>query len=73
MVTVADRATFADPHRPSAGVSEFPVNGKVRLVSSRVAGHTDLPHPAAFQQSGADHAGRVRASQIHDRYIRRSG
>jgi N-acyl-D-amino-acid deacylase len=36
--TVADRATFADPHQLSAGVSEVLVNGKVAISGGRFTG-----------------------------------
>jgi len=36
--TVADRATFADPHQLSAGVSEVLVNGTVTVTGGRFAG-----------------------------------
>ena len=36
--TVADRATFADPHRLSAGVSEVLVNGQVTVSGGEFAG-----------------------------------
>ena len=36
--TVADRATFADPHQLSAGVSEVLVNGKVTISGGAVTG-----------------------------------
>ena len=36
--TVADRATFADPHQLSAGVSEVLVNGKVTIGGGAFTG-----------------------------------
>ena len=36
--TVADRATFADPHQLSAGVSEVLVNGKVTVSGGAFTG-----------------------------------
>ena len=36
--TVADRATFTDPHQLSAGVSEVLVNGKVTMSSGTFTG-----------------------------------
>ena len=36
--TVADRATFAQPHQLSAGVSEVIVNGKVTISGGTFAG-----------------------------------
>jgi N-acyl-D-amino-acid deacylase len=36
--TVADRATFGDPHQLSAGVSEVVVNGKVAISGGAVTG-----------------------------------
>jgi N-acyl-D-aspartate/D-glutamate deacylase len=36
--TVADRATFGDPHQLSAGVSEVLVNGKVTISGGAFTG-----------------------------------
>lgn len=36
--TIADRATFADPHQLSAGVSEVIVNGKVTISGGAITG-----------------------------------
>jgi N-acyl-D-amino-acid deacylase len=36
--TVADRATFGDPHQLSAGMSEVLVNGKVTISSGAFTG-----------------------------------
>jgi N-acyl-D-amino-acid deacylase len=37
--TVADRATFADPHQLSTGVSEVLVNGKVTISGGAFTGN----------------------------------
>jgi N-acyl-D-amino-acid deacylase len=36
--TVADRATFADPHQLSVGVSDVLVNGQITVAGGQFAG-----------------------------------